>query len=485
MKMCKKIPVLLFVFIVSFQNCIGLEYKELKSHVPYKEQISIRKMDEDCEYLKYIVENGYINYDEMKENGIEFEKIIENVKSETEKTKSCDNKIDTFTFERNLVDSLQRKINKTDQHFRITGKYYYSTGGYEILYSGVFLTKKNNEYFVCTTPDDEIKIGMKYTGLESNLRRQITSKGEDVYRYCVFTDKTISKACIYLDGKSFPVEVKSDTFTQEKENMSYSETKDSLLVTFNSFDFPFSDKNEQKLSTVCDKIVQNLDKKNIVFDLRNNRGGYSTYPMFLLISIFYAVNNEDCYVNFAKTFNNYCYYRYLTSPVTIQWQDLKGLYIMNTFGKKNFSSDMQKKNESIVKNMKRHPQKRIIENSQSIEFPVRQTFNGKLIILMNRNTASCAELVILLSRVIDSENVILVGENSEGCISFMNMKYYWLPNSGIIINCCDCDGRTPILFADKKFLGEGKGFQPDYFCTSEETQQTLRSLTGDSEINEE
>jgi len=490
--MCKKIPVLFFVFIVSLQSCKGMEYKTLKSFVPYRKQISVKEMEEDCEYLKYIVENGYIDYDEIKENGFDIEKIIRNVNDETLKTKSSDGKVDTIDFERNLVDSLQRVISKTDMHFLVMGKYYYSTGGYKILYSNVFLQKKGDEYFVCSTPDGKIKIDMKYTGLESNLRRQITSKGEDVYRYCVFTDKTITKAGIYLEGESFPVEVKPDHFTQKLENMSYSETKDSLIVTLSSFLSSFSDENKQKeqanrFITVMDKIIQNQDKKNIIVDLRNNGGGYNYYPLFLLISFFYS-ENKEIYTNFAKSYLNYWQYRYLISPVTVQCQNTNSDMLNDLMRKKiSFSDmqDMQKREESIADDMKRHPRKKIIQNPQPIKFPERKTFDGKLIILMNNNTASSAEVFILLSRVIDSGNVVLVGENSMGCISFIDPKCYWLPNSGIIIRCCASDGRTSILLGDKKFQGEGKGFMPDYFCTGEEVQQTLRSLTGDNEIREE
>lgn len=82
------------------------------------------------------------------------------------------------------------------------------------------------------------------------------------------------------------------------------------------------------------------------------------------------------------------------------------------------------------------------------------TYDGTLYVVMNKATASSAEMGVSSSYYV--KNAIRVGSASSGCGTFGNLIMFQLPNSKIIF----CFGHR--LFHHEKFE-EGKGFLPDYW----------------------
>lgn len=120
------------------------------------------------------------------------------------------------------------------------------------------------------------------------------------------------------------------------------------------------------------------------------------------------------------------------------------------------------------------------------EFPSyngEKKFKGKLIILTDSNSASASEEFVTMARLIDKDNVIQVGENTSGCISYGGVKMYYLPESGIIINLAASDLSEEALFAkNEKWAGETYGFMPDYWVTNALLPETLEALTGSKTV---
>lgn len=91
-------------------------------------------------------------------------------------------------------------------------------------------------------------------------------------------------------------------------------------------------------------------------------------------------------------------------------------------------------------------------------------FGGKLIMLVNSNTASSGESAVLYGR--SCKNFILIGENTMGCNTFGNVAGYELPHSHIVCRIPN----TINLCLDPDDCIEGKGFTPDYWVDSEEVE---------------
>lgn len=96
-------------------------------------------------------------------------------------------------------------------------------------------------------------------------------------------------------------------------------------------------------------------------------------------------------------------------------------------------------------------------------------FNGTLIMLINSDTASSGETAVLYARSL--KHFILIGENSMGCNTFVNVASYSLKNSKIIaripnfINLC----------GNSDDCAEGRGFTPDYWVDSADVQNEVLS----------
>lgn len=88
------------------------------------------------------------------------------------------------------------------------------------------------------------------------------------------------------------------------------------------------------------------------------------------------------------------------------------------------------------------------------ESDIKNTFQGKLFVVMNKGTASSAEMAV--SPAFYMENAILAGSATYGCGTFGECLFYQLPNSGILFR----NGHK--LFWHERFE-EGVGFLPDYW----------------------
>lgn len=92
------------------------------------------------------------------------------------------------------------------------------------------------------------------------------------------------------------------------------------------------------------------------------------------------------------------------------------------------------------------------------------TFAGKLIMLVNGDTASSGESAVLYAR--SCRNLILIGENTMGCNKFGNVAGYELPHSHIVCRIPN----TINLCQNPNDCIEGQGFTPDYWVDSDDVE---------------
>lgn len=102
-----------------------------------------------------------------------------------------------------------------------------------------------------------------------------------------------------------------------------------------------------------------------------------------------------------------------------------------------------------------------------------------MIILLDRNSCSASEEICVLAKeFFGKEKVILVGENSGGCIEYGATTDFYLPNSELSfhIPTAVC---TPFMERLDSWHGEGNGIYPDIWSTDEDMAETLVNITKD------
>ena len=114
----------------------------------------------------------------------------------------------------------------------------------------------------------------------------------------------------------------------------------------------------------------------------------------------------------------------------------------------------------------------------------KKTIDAKIIVLMDNYTGSRSEETIGILYMINMDNVILIGENSSGSLTYGGSLIYELPNSKVRITLCSTSNKKTaiIQFADH-WHGENQGFYPDYWTNEKNLLKTLQFITGDNDFS--
>ena len=117
------------------------------------------------------------------------------------------------------------------------------------------------------------------------------------------------------------------------------------------------------------------------------------------------------------------------------------------------------------------------EKQIDYRIPKKSAFTGRIFFLIDRNSASASEDIISFTKALFSNQaeVFTVGENSSGCIDFGGVLLYQLPNSKINL-LLPQTAFYPFENTIDTWKGEGYGHFPDYWCTDEDMEETLRRL---------
>lgn len=94
-------------------------------------------------------------------------------------------------------------------------------------------------------------------------------------------------------------------------------------------------------------------------------------------------------------------------------------------------------------------------------------FGGKLIMLVNSDTASSGESAVLYAR--SCKTLLLIGENTMGCNTFGNVASYELPDSHIVCRIPN----TINLCQNPDDCIEGHGFTPNYWVDSNDVESEV------------
>ena len=430
-------------------------------------------IDKDCAELKKYMQEASIDCSIAIDEGLlDVDDVIQKIKVEYDSVKNKDKRdkknskgIYPSIFASSIKNVLQKELPYKNFHMlMLANKQWFSVFDKEYMFfSEVYLEKKGEEFIVEESNVRSIKKGMKYTGKKEDLYKCIY-QNKELYRYGIFLPYIQEKAEISIDNKTKKVPVQWFGKTINKKEVEVKRTEESILISIGTC----SPKNVQMFSEEINKFRSEIESTNktIIIDFRSNQGGDINNILFVLYSIFFEKNQTNLEkfkdkingvsANNVELNTELLKQRLLIENQVEQYQYLKKykekyLIYKNKTGA-NYSSDVR------------------IENSK---------YNKKLYILTNYITASAAELFMNYADIIYDE-VIIVGENTFGSLDFADPSTYKLPNSEIVLFLTSTDVRDSVL--SKNWKGEGKGFYPDYWATSEEIVDTIVYLTKDEEL---
>ncbi|MCQ2592947.1 MAG: S41 family peptidase [Treponema sp.] len=454
--------------------------------------------------------------------------------------------LDVRAFQECILEVLRDELKIEDMHFSVASDYFYDflSKPYRVLYSELYFELLGEDFVVFADYRDENEVkknpvvrGQKYLGDEALLFPVFIECEEEgglgvkkVFRFGSFNNGYVDGACfekLVLDGDSFDVLVRADLPIGGKDGwIGYIETKDSIYVSLSDLilgvENPVKyEKCMAQLEECRRRLRKAKNKKNVILDLRSNYGGQTRFVQNLLAPIFYgddwkgADGFAQCIKQASSGSASY------ETPVTvasrlryflskpgfskemidrqieiskdmqenprIYWSVLEDDTAQLDRLKVKLSESLYEKVHQIAEDLESREEEEIFGAKKIVELPQagNTEFKGKLIILMNNKTASSAENGIEYAFLADKDLVVLIGENTAGCVDFGETYQYELPDSKIKVTMGTVDYRKqPGLAFNSKWHGDARGFFPDYWCDGPTLLSTLVGVTEDGDLRE-
>jgi hypothetical protein len=218
---------------------------------------------------------------------------------------------------------------------------------------------------------------------------------------------------------------------------------------------------KKRLEEIVARIKDLSDSPAVVIDLRDNQGGYIDTASAIPAAVF-GRRASDFMPEVAT----------LSSPGIAQAK-LTGLWDLgygNDTGKLN-----RKALEIEADNQRANPRRYWSRAITRTESPKPIAPGKKLIIILNRRSASAAEFLCACRSV---PGVTIVGENSAGAMRCGDPEPYVLRRSGIVL-LIPAQIQLDFSFS----AGEGTGVLPDYWASDAELESTIRGITGEADFS--
>ena len=449
----------------------------IAQNTPYNSFITYKELEEDIETLSYYLRTAYAGYDDMTQKGFNAAEFVRSVLKNYRGQEKIESRQIVFDLHEELAPYI------SDSHFFAAAwntnvRFTYHRTFY---YANIFVEKSEDGFTVCQSGVPSVAADMKFTGSAENLF-YYPVKGENVYRLGVVSERVLSFYTFGFDGKNIAVPVYDDNAIESSGNIKYREveTADSVYVSISSFMLPpagsqYSRGAEIVLEKYANTMINHPDKKNIILDLRGNSGGITICSEYLFYTMTqkspkpYERGGMEAAADLAsKLFS----VMWIESPATYRADAL----FSELFGFKN--PDARKVYRRLLKN----PGRSCYSYESSPE-NIRCFYDGRIIILVDRHSASASEeAVFLAKKTAGKDNVFVVGENSAGCLEYVNVINYALPNSGIYVNL----GSKKITSLNEElgWHGEGSGIYPDFWSLGKDLNDMIFMITHDEELKE-
>ncbi|MDD7610524.1 MAG: S41 family peptidase [Spirochaetales bacterium] len=233
------------------------------------------------------------------------------------------------------------------------------------------------------------------------------------------------------------------------------------------------------------------DRKFLIFDMRWNCGGVPYKQVELLFHLFKL--DLNILYNFNIDSEN--------AEDLLEASQLISKFIAEKNYKDLINNKDSWKNKDKMINFWKHEYEQLNDNEYrwhidtgkfdfpwyyNQDFSKKIKFSGKIIFLVNLETSSFGELFYdYITKIFGYKNIVMIGTNTCGMVAYNNPLKFRLKNSGIVLNITtgtDSDRRQTTFY--KKVI-EGRGFFPEYWCsTDEEIIETINFIVKKEENNE-
>ena len=396
-------------------------------------RISAQQAAEDVERLFYLFSHGYSGYAFFNEHG-EFEQAKERILQELSTKSSWSSN----AFSSLLHDHLSFIV---DCHMKI-GDFQYASHQDFWYDTRLELTLESGGYEFAAD-------GTAYTVVSINgadpapfVLPSLNHQGEPIYRLGLLSSAEpaplLLTAANETGERQFEIELQRSNFTYFSEDIFREDIIGGIpVVRVRSFSDRYADALNQFVKTASSHRGEPV----IIVDIRGNHGGNERWPIDWIrrltgkraesVFIFSELTNKTTMASRANVFA----YLYDRTPSTMIY--------------KNDAERHTKIAEAFESGTRQ-------SNWVGPYFPLVPLIpnDTTVILVVNGSTASAGEGLIM--RLSQAENVVLVGENSMGCLTFGNSGAHQLPHSKLMV-------WLPInfgLYLDKGFREE-EGLMPD------------------------
>lgn len=492
----KKILLLLAVLgamsfcLVSCKSTNGLSKAEdlRKEYYDYdfygfKEYLTEAELEEDLDAIEKLLPDTYVLYEDNEAAGFNLKETIAQIRKECNKIKTKENLYNSNEAAEIIGNTFKKNLKVNDEHFCIQKRdinYYLLQDAYTVYFANIYIQKTDNEYVVYSSQEEQITPGMKYTGKPENLYPCVKDNLE-LLRFGILNQTDLTETEFSADNNLYKVALitpekimmpLSTNYIIEEDDFTYFGISDWIFTTT-----PFEEEKEaaqKRLDALCEAAERASSKKAIIVDLRGNPGGHTTMPEKFFYALYF--NNDQQRIWQYRDYTDGIAQKgtvQIASPNTERafLRDQMPVKIDEELDPYGFDRCYIGKDEEVY--------------SYLPEFAGQKDFSGKIYVLTNKLTASAAEYFLSLTKTFNSENTVVIGQNTLGCISVAAIKSYFLPNSGIDFNMASTDYRNiPIFKCNEKWNGELLGFYPDYWATEAEIIPTLENVTGLENLEE-
>lgn len=449
------------------------------------EYLSQSQALEDLEQCLYLLQTSCASYVEQS-NNINIEECYQKIISELKQQ----DKIQTEYFMTNLLGSLTEGIK--DLHSKFFWKHTDSNNETKTFFKNFTpkttawfsenLFQKNEDYYI-----DIKNPSIKLHGLELNMTSKIQEKTQ-LYFVPVIKDlKHLYRAAKFFtsqspEEKDFEVEGHKLTFYKQNFDLqnSWNHFREIYNKTENTYywimpDHSWSVELQDEYYNYFHNYNETIrNKQNLIIDNRWNYGGIPYKQLKLLLELFghstslvddeinrEVSSDEDILEGTCLLSNPIVQFELNSSQNAPEWKYKSRIV---NFYKKQLKELTNGKNHWVYEN---------------INYPAwyylcdKITYKGKIILIVDNKTYSFGEqLYYTITKDFGYKNVVLVGTNTAGCVSYGNPITYYLKNSGIGLSLSSrTDG-----FSDTKFQKEyieTRGLIPDYWATTDSELEDL------------
>ena len=430
--------------------------------------VSTEPIEKDCEYLKTLLPEASIDFSLAVDDGLDMDEFL-NLVRKTYKIGSAhkfrhskidDNGINSVAFANAITWSIKNYLPRKDGHISVTtgDACFYPFYRQRFFISDIFFEKKGDEYFVIQSSEKGISEGMKYTGDKDNIV-QTFSEGKIKYRYIFFSEFLPNdKVNINLNDKNIKISVReNELYPRKGKDIWYEEEDDVLTVVIKTFK-PRLEKNIEDYEKTVEEICSFINNySTVVFDFRDNNGGFNSYFRPILATMIFGQLNP----------NNE---RFEEKNIRLDERNLLlGEYLEageKELLTKTVSSRAIADGNMMSNHYLKHKDERYFvsqEPEEKLDFSSR-AFKGKIFVITNSYTVSAAESALAAMKYYFPDNVIQLGSKTAGMLDFGGSYVYVLPDSKVRLNLCYVDNtRNPILAPENGWRGDTEGFYPDFW----------------------